>query len=162
MEPFDKHKFKISDKELDDPQAKIDLLKLTGKNAYIKTLKQFAEQRLPVENPGGLNEDQLKKLSSAEYEQYREKIHADLNKMADPKKPVFATVEISENQLASAEAKSLFVNRFGYSRFMQAMGLSGLEELDARAYHQVLNRPFKPYKTSSGSGGSNAKGDLDK
>ena len=137
----------VDDHELNDPQAKLDLIKLAGKNQYIKVLKQFAVQRLPVQNPGGFTHEEIETMTEAEYEANREKIFADMNKQADPKKPVFAELSISENHLSTPEKKDLFIKRFGFQRFMMAIGLHGLDELGDRAYHQVMDREFKPYVT---------------
>ena len=148
MNTVERHKIMISDHELDSPEAKADLLKLTGRNTYKKVLQQFAQQRVPIENPGGFSEADIEKMSESEYEQAREKIFADLNKLPDPKKPVFAEVVISETQLATPMQHEIFLKRFGFDRYMQAQGLQGLEELTPKAYHQILGREFKPYKTS--------------
>ena len=136
----------VSDQELDTPEAKLDLIALTGKTTYIKVVQQFAQQRLPKENPGGFTHEEIERMTEAEYEANREKILADME-MSDPKRPVYAEVKINENQLATLDQKMRFIKRFGYDRFMLAMGLHGLEELDDKAYHQVMNRDYKPYRT---------------
>jgi hypothetical protein len=145
---------------LQTPEQKADFIKLFGKNQYIKTLKQFAQQRLGPELIAGMTQDQIDNLSQKEYEERMDQIHADLGKVADPKKPVFAEVDVFEERLRGMQAQDLMLKRFGFERYMQSMGLSGLSELDSQAYHQVLDRPFKPYKTGSGSGRSNVAGDL--
>ena len=147
MNTYERHKIMISDHELESPEAKADLLKLTGRNTYKKVLQQFATQRVPKQNPGGFSDTDIEKMNEEEYAAAREKILADME-MPDPKKPVFAEVEISETQLATPMQHEIFLKRFGFERYMQAQGLQGLEELDARAYHQILGREYKPYKTS--------------
>ena len=162
MNPFDKHTVRISDKELLEPQARAVLIKLVGTNEYKRVLKQFAEQRLGPERIGGYTKDQLKNLSQAEYEANRDRIQADQNRRADPKKPVYADLTISENNLATIQQKELAEKFLGYQRFMQALGLNGLEELSDKAYHQILNREYTPYQTNVGGGSSNSRGVLTK
>ena len=162
MTPFDKHTVQISDKELKEPQARAVLIKLVGTNEYKRVLKQFAEQRLGPERIGGFTKDQLKNLSQAEYEASRDRIQADQNRRADPKKPVYADLTITENNLATIQQKELAESLLGYSRYMQAQGLSGLEELSDKAYHQITNREYSPYQTRVGGGSSNSRGDLTK
>jgi hypothetical protein len=148
-------KIRVSDKELDTPEMKAAFIKLFGAQQYIKTVQQFAKQRIePATVGGGIpnNDDAIRKaldsLPEKEAEELNKRIIADLA-LPDKKKPVFAEVSISEMALLGHSGQQLFLDTFGYERFMQAHELQGLEELDDRAYHQIQGRTYQPYTRST-------------
>jgi len=139
---------KVSDKELMEPHQIATFIKIFGRNKYVKTVQQFAKQRLLPETIAGMSMLELESLTQEQYEAKRDQIAKDM-KLPDTDKPVYADVTIQEIALLGHAGQQLFLDTYGYERFMQAHELQGLEELNDKSFHQVLGRQYKPYTRTS-------------